>query len=93
MGEDRSLDEFLDSGDEQETSDEASTTESGTATDTETDESVAPDENEEETESVTPATTTYAWTGDGATCTDCGEVVERRWEQDGSLVCSECKEW
>lgn len=41
----------------------------------------------------TSATTTYAWSGDGAACESCGEVVERRWQQDGALVCVDCKAW
>lgn len=97
MAEDRSLDDFLDSGNEQETSDEASATGSETATDAETDASAAaaaPDEaGEDGTESVIPATTTYAWDEAGAPCAECGATVTRRWEQDGSLVCSECKAW
>ena len=39
------------------------------------------------------ATTTYAWDGDGAACDACDERVERRWQQDGGLVCVECKDW
>ena len=42
---------------------------------------------------VTPATTTYTWTAEGAACAACGEVVERRWQQSGTLVCSACKSW
>ena len=36
---------------------------------------------------------TTAWTPDGAPCATCGETVERRWRQDGALVCAECKTW
>ena len=39
------------------------------------------------------ATTTYAWSEEGAACAACGEVVPRRWQQDGTLVCPACKEW
>jgi len=46
-----------------------------------------------EDDEVTPATTTYAWDGDGAACEACGEVTERRWQHDGALVCVSCKEW
>jgi len=48
--------------------------------------------SETDTETST-ATTTYAWSEDGASCGACGEVGKRRWQQDGSLVCPECKEW
>ena len=42
---------------------------------------------------VPPATTTYAWDPEGAPCDACGAVVERRWRQDGAVVCVECKTW
>lgn len=37
--------------------------------------------------------TTYAWVPDGAACAACGERVERRYRDDGQLVCPSCKEW
>jgi hypothetical protein len=42
---------------------------------------------------VQPATSTYAWSGEGGTCAACGGATDRRWQQDGRLVCPECKEW
>lgn len=42
---------------------------------------------------VEPARSTYAWSPDGATCAECGEQVEERWESEAGLVCVECKEW
>lgn len=48
--------------------------------------------SETDTEMST-ATTTYTWSEDGAPCKSCDEVVQRRWQQNGSLVCSACKEW
>jgi hypothetical protein len=42
---------------------------------------------------VEPARSTYAWSPDGATCAECGESVEERWESEAGLVCVECKEW
>jgi hypothetical protein len=42
---------------------------------------------------VDPATTTYAWSEDGVACETCGTVVARRWDDDGQLVCPDCKEW
>ena len=51
-------------------------------------------EADDETASVvTPATTTYAWSDEGTTCEACGDPTERRWHQDGALVCPDCKEW
>jgi len=79
MAEDASLDEFVDDGSTASTDGNAAATESGAA--------------ETAADGVDPATTTYAWSGDGAACAACGTVVERRWQQDGSLVCSACKEW
>ncbi len=49
--------------------------------------------SEASTDAVDPAVTTYAWSTDGAACAECGEVVERRWTQDGHLVCGACKSW
>jgi len=42
---------------------------------------------------VDPARTTYAYTPEGRPCEECGAAVQRRWEQDGTLVCEACKEW
>jgi hypothetical protein len=42
---------------------------------------------------IDPAAITYAYSPDGATCEACGIVVERRWSQGDSMVCSSCMEW
>ena len=42
---------------------------------------------------VEPTTATLAWTPDGAACAACGTRVERRWHDDGVLVCGDCKDW
>ncbi|MFC6975329.1 hypothetical protein ACFQL1_12805 [Halomicroarcula sp. GCM10025709] len=102
MAEDASLDEFLDGEDDDtvesaadeepadtDPADEVSAGGESVETDS-TSEGVA---ESEDSSGVEPATTTYAWTGDGAVCSACDEVVERRWEQDGALVCSACKAW
>ena len=39
------------------------------------------------------AAATATWTPDGEACEACGSVVERRWHDDGTLVCAGCKEW
>lgn len=36
---------------------------------------------------------TTDWTPAGATCAACGATVERRWQHQGALVCSDCKNW
>ena len=41
-------------------------------------------------ESTSP---TFDWTPGGAACAACGERIERRWTDDGRLVCAACKEW
>jgi hypothetical protein len=87
MAEDASLNDFLSDGD-------AET--DGSASDGETlpeDDTTAAEPESAATEGTTRATTTYAWDGDGAACASCGEVVERRWQQNGALICSACKDW
>lgn len=80
MGDDASLDEFLSEG----PGDEAES-------DTEPPGETAADGRS--SDSVEPATTTYEFAPDGAECPSCGRTVDRRWQQDGSLVCGECKDW
>lgn len=50
-------------------------------------------EPEPEQASVEPAVSTYDWTPTGADCQACGAAVERRWRDDGQLVCADCKAW
>lgn len=40
-----------------------------------------------------PAVSTFEWTPAGAACAACGSDVERRWREDGELVCADCKAW
>ncbi|WP_433625395.1 DUF7573 domain-containing protein [Halomicrococcus sp. NG-SE-24] len=40
-----------------------------------------------------PATTSFAWSPDGAACARCGETVRRRWRDGDDVVCSDCKDW
>ncbi|WP_276270637.1 DUF7573 domain-containing protein [Haloarcula litorea] len=89
MTEDASLDEFRDAGGDTET-------EGGDATASGADAAAASDGDDTPTASdgsVEPAATTYAWSPDGEACAECGTVASRRWEQDGSLVCPDCKDW
>jgi len=39
-----------------------------------------------------PSATTQ-FSPDGARCEACGDAVTRRWHDDGSFVCADCKEW
>lgn len=106
MPEDASLDDFLESADEEDDDEEdTDEAEQAVAAEPEADSTSEPsaqaerdhdDEaptTDDDDASVTPATTTYAWSDEGTTCDECGEPAERRWQQDGALVCPECKVW
>ena len=107
MSEDASLDDFLggESSEQSEAADADTSTGDTEAADADTsaddteaadaDTSTGDTEPTDETTSpdVEPATTTYAWSGEGAACGACGETVEQRWQQDGGLVCIDCKDW
>ncbi|MFB6118106.1 hypothetical protein [Halosegnis sp.] len=81
---DRSLDEFLDGVDEEPVDE---TPENGGADAEAT--SDAPDDEDADA----PAQPTVRFDPAGATCAACGEMVQRRWRQDGELVCGTCKSW
>lgn len=79
---DASLDEFLDSADSGDEAGDDTTDEVPDATA----ESVDPTAN--------PATATYAWSASAMTCDACGADTDRCWhDEDGQLVCPDCKEW
>jgi hypothetical protein len=40
-----------------------------------------------------PAVSTSDYRSGGADCEACGVAVERRWRDDGALVCADCKAW
>jgi hypothetical protein len=42
---------------------------------------------------IEPATPTYRWQPEGATCADCGATIERQWRDDDAFVCADCKSW
>ena len=42
---------------------------------------------------VHPVESTMDWTPGGAACDACETSVERRWRDDGALVCPDCKRW
>jgi len=89
MAEDASLDDFLDASDESEDEGDGGTPAGDNTAETEGEAPAA----EASAGAVEPAVTTYAWSPEGAACAECGEVVERRWTQDGQLVCGACKSW
>ncbi|MEF8839400.1 MAG: hypothetical protein V5A18_07845, partial [Haloarculaceae archaeon] len=41
----------------------------------------------------TPPRGTYEFTPSGASCAACGDVVDRRWQEEAGLVCLACKSW
>ncbi|KAA9399632.1 hypothetical protein Har1130_00840 [Haloarcula sp. CBA1130] len=88
MGEDASLEDFVGSSE----SKDESESETSTGDDTAGTESQTPD-SDASADTVEPAVTTYSWSPEGAACAECDEVVERRWMQDGQLVCGACKSW
>jgi hypothetical protein len=45
------------------------------------------------TDDTEPATATYRWQPDGATCADCGSRTDRGWRDDDAFVCPDCKSW
>ncbi len=81
MADDRSLDEFLDAendNSEDDIDEGASSAEPGTPAGG---------------DAPKPAQSTVAFDPDGAACEACGATVQRRWRDDGALVCGDCKEW
>lgn len=107
MVEDRSLDEFAvsESPVSESAEGDGATSEERTAPDEErtkaTDESAPTTTNADPTaaepepplDDADPVTPTSTWTADGADCERCGERADRRWTDDGSLVCVDCKTW
>jgi hypothetical protein len=105
MSGDRSLDEFVPDG--RESDDEPGEQDDGRASDESTVDDAGGDESgereagggvggesgAEEADVVAPAESTYAWAPSGATCDACGASVERRWRDEGDLVCADCKSW
>lgn len=90
MGRDRSLEEFMDGSDATREGDEDNTSPDNESRETETESEVV---EQPSTLTVHPARSTMAWTGDGAACDACGDIVQRRWRDDEGLVCGACKEW
>ncbi|MFC5365427.1 DUF7573 domain-containing protein [Salinirubrum litoreum] len=99
MGGDRSLDEFATDDTER-----AASAETDAGVDAECDEGSEPDSTDATADSpegdapereagVDPAESTYAWSPSGATCASCEATVERRWRDEGDLVCADCKSW
>lgn len=65
----------------------------GSVTDEPDESEVDDSDSAPDTDSVEPAVSTYDWTPTGADCEACGAAVERRWRDDGRLVCADCKAW
>ena len=96
MPDDTSLDDFFDAdGDESDPADEGEDgAEREAAAEERTDRESGSDAKRSETvDDVDPATPTATWSPEGAPCGVCGDVVQRRWREGESLVCSACKAW
>lgn len=102
MSRDASLSDFAASDADDETEDDGprddESGDAGSTTDGETDhpadeEASASLDSESATVDADPATTTFAWSPDGAACARCGETVRRRWRDGDDVVCSDCKDW
>lgn len=86
---DTSLDDFLDSG-EEETSDGS---DAETSEDIKRSEDPESDAGDPRATAVEPAARTLQWSPEGSDCEACGTTVDRRWHSEAGLVCAECKEW
>ena len=89
MPKDVSLDSFGPPADDAESS-EAERDEEAVAETAASEDAASSAPNDES--AVGPAASTYAWSPEG-TCATCGDAAERRWRDDGDLVCADCKSW
>ena len=94
-----SLDDFIGGGDEDEVEEPESDAPEAAESAVDEPEAAAVDDADLDSEpgpdsdQVEPAVSTYDWTPTGADCEACGTAVERRWRDDGRLVCADCKAW
>lgn len=94
---DATLDSFLDAADESEQGQAESEQRKAESEQGETEredeaseESADSGESRVDEEAFAPTTD---WHAEGRECEQCGAVVERRWRQDGAMVCPPCKDW
>lgn len=98
MGEDTSLDEFLDANeDETHRRRNDKRSEDGAAVQSEpvgegSDETTE-EFSEKDTAPTEPVSATYDSAPDGSKCAACEEVVDRRWRDEPGFVCESCKDW
>lgn len=93
---DASLDDFMPDSDESDAEDATPSSETTAEPEPDSPSETAAEEGDSPavtTADVEPAVSTYAWSSDETACEACGERVERRWRDDGELVCSACKDW
>jgi formylmethanofuran dehydrogenase subunit E len=94
MGRDHSLDEFLSESDvSPDEGTDNTTTDQDTSESQDSEASNVEGDEQPSTLTVHSVRSTMAWTADDVPCDACGEVVQRRWRDDGQLVCNTCKEW
>lgn len=98
--EDTSLDQFVDATDESDGEGADEPTDEETAEDDTAAEEVAGDADDRGSSvvpvapgDVEPAVSTATWTPGGGVCKVCDSTTERRWRENGTLVCVDCKDW
>ena len=103
MGEDASIDEFVAATDDG-TGDGGPATDRKAGGDDVTHDDGAGGETDEDStdgdetpppdlDDVAPTVTIYGWAPQKTACETCGASTNRRWRDDGAMVCRECKEW
>jgi|AntRauTorcE11898_2_1112593.scaffolds.fasta_scaffold17361_3 hypothetical protein len=93
MERDASLDEFLASKESDADNGAEQADSSGSIDSDSTDERDATDAASDPSEPIEPARSTGRWDPEGAVCEACGSSVARRWREEESFVCVECKSW
>lgn len=86
-----SIEDFLDDSDEDPRDPDESGMESHADATGERDEPRERADTAEDT--AEPARPTYRWTPEDTACPDCGTSIERRWWDDSTFVCADCKTW
>lgn len=95
MDRDASLEEFMGSSTDEDTTAGESSDRASTEEDPTDDAEGGPTDDTVDggVPSAEPASETARWDPDGEACTDCGAVVSERWRDGESFVCGDCKDW
>ncbi|WP_254839074.1 DUF7573 domain-containing protein [Natronomonas marina] len=90
---DTSLDDFARGAESEDADTEDAESERAAAASPTDDDPTPEAADEPDGEGVEGAVPTFDWTPEGATCETCGDETDRRWHEDGGLVCASCKRW